>query len=190
MKVVVLGAGVVGVSTAWFLAKAGHEVIVIDRQAQAGIETSYANGGQISVSQSEPWANPGTPMRALKWMSKEDAPLLFRWRFDSRQWSWALKFLTECRPGRAKQNIRQLLNLGLYSRRTLQDIRAETGIHYDEQTRGILAIYQTQQALDEAANTCLLMQTYGMDRKVVTRDQIVEIEPALRHIAPKLAGGT
>ena len=108
MKVVVLGAGVVGVSTAWFLAKAGHEVIVIDRQAQAGIETSYANGGQISVSQSEPWANPGTPMRALKWMSKEDAPLLFRWRFDSRQWSWALKFLTECRPGRAKQNIRQL----------------------------------------------------------------------------------
>ena len=190
MKVVVLGAGVVGVSTAWFLAKAGHEVIVIDRQTQAGIETSYANGGQISVSQSEPWANPGTPMRALKWMSKEDAPLLFRWRFDSRQWSWALKFLTECRPGRAKQNIRQLLNLGLYSRRTLQDLRAETGIHYDEQTRGILAIYQSQQALDEAANTCLLMQTYGMDRKVVTRDQIVEIEPALRHIAPKLAGGT
>ena len=124
------------------LAKAGHEVIVIDRQAQAGVETSYANGGQISVSQSEPWANPGTPMRALKWMSKEDAPLLFRWRFDSRQWSWALKFLTECRPGRAKQNIRQLLNLGLYSRRTLQDLRAETGIHYDEQTRGIPAIYQ------------------------------------------------
>ena len=190
MKIVVLGAGVIGVSTAWFLLKAGHEVIVIDRQAQAGVETSYANGGQISVSQSEPWASPQAPMNMLRWMSQEDAPLLFKLKMDPNQWAWGLRFLSECRKGRQRYNIRQLINLGLYSRQTLHDIVAETHIEFEQQSRGIAALFFSQEELDDAAKTCLFMQSLGVDRKMVTRDRIVEIEPALRHIAPKLAGAS
>ena len=106
MKVLVLGAGVVGVTSAWYLAKAGHEVTVIDREPSAGLETSFANGGQISVSQPEPWANPGAPAKIIKWLGQEDAPLLFRLRADRRQWSWGLRFLLECLPWRTRARIR------------------------------------------------------------------------------------
>src|SRR5690349_2161119 len=98
MKVIVLGAGVVGTTAAWYLAKAGHQVSVIERQAAAGLETSFANGGQISVSHAEPWAHPGAPLKVFKWMFSEDAPLLFRPRLDLRQWQWCLEFLRECTP--------------------------------------------------------------------------------------------
>src|SRR5688572_31462905 len=128
MKVIVLGAGVVGTASAWFLRKAGHEVVVVDRQPGAGLETSYANGGQISVSHAEPWANPSAPLKVLKWLGREDAPLLFRLRADWRQWSWGLKFLRECTRGRTRHNIIQIVNLGLYSRALLRELRAETGI--------------------------------------------------------------
>src|SRR4051794_19507384 len=98
MKVVVLGAGVIGTTTAWYLAHAGHEVLVVDRQAEAGLETSFANGGQISVSHAEPWANPGAPRKILHWLGREDAPLLFRPSTDLGQWLWGARFLIECLP--------------------------------------------------------------------------------------------
>jgi len=113
MKVLVLGAGVVGTTSAWFLAKAGHEVTVVDRQAGAGLETSFANGGQISVSHAQPWANPAAPATTLRWLLKEDAPLLFRMRLDPLQWRWCLRFLLECMPQRTAANIKQIVNLGL-----------------------------------------------------------------------------
>ena len=138
MKVVVLGAGVVGTATAWYLTRAGHAVTVIDRQGAAGLETSLANGGQISASHAEPWANPSAPGKILQWLGREDAPLLFRMRADARQWSWGLRFLFECLPWRTRTNTREILSLALYSRSELQRLRGETGIRYEQQSRGIL----------------------------------------------------
>jgi D-amino-acid dehydrogenase len=116
MRVVVLGGGVVGVTAAWYLAADGHEVTVVDRQPGPALETSFANGGQISASQAEPWANPGAPAKILKWLGQADAPLLFRPTADWSQWRWGLQFLVECLPSRWRHNTRQLVNLGLYSR--------------------------------------------------------------------------
>jgi len=136
MKVLVLGAGVSGVSSAWYLAKSGHEVTVIDRHDAAGEETSFANGGQISVSHAQPWANPQVPAKILRWLGREDAPLLFRLRADRAQWRWGLAFLRECTAARHAHNTRQLVTLGLYSRASLQALRAETGIEYHQLARG------------------------------------------------------
>jgi D-amino-acid dehydrogenase len=113
MRIVVLGAGVVGVAAAWYLAADDHEVTVVDRQPGPGLETSFANGGQISASHAEPWANPDAPRTILKWLGREDAPLLFRLRADPRQWLWGLSFLRECLPHRTRRNTIQCLNLAL-----------------------------------------------------------------------------
>src|SRR5688572_18822264 len=146
----VLGAGLLGVTSAYFLRQQGHDVTVVDRQATPAAETSFANGGQISVSHAEPWANPAAPLKVLKWLFKEDAPLLFRLRADARQWSWGLRFLVECLPANTRRNIIQIVRLGLYSRASLQALRAETGIEYDHLERGILHFYTNRQAYDAA----------------------------------------
>ena len=116
MKVLVIGAGVVGTTTAWYLAQAGHEVVVVDRQPGAGQETSFANGGQISVSHAEPWANPSALRKLFSWMGKEDAPLLFRWRLDPELFRWGLQFLRECSANRMRNNMRSIVSLASYSR--------------------------------------------------------------------------
>ena len=170
MKVLVLGAGVVGVTSAWYLAKAGHEVTVADRNAAAGMETSFANGGQISVSHAEPWANPAAPLKVLKWLAREDAPLLFRLRLDLRQWLWGLAFLRECLPSRTRHNIRQIVTLGLYSRASLQALRAETGIAYDHLERGILHFYTSQKERDAAVEPARLMREHDIHRVLVGVD--------------------
>jgi len=190
MKVIVLGAGVVGTTAAWFLAQAGHEVTVIERQPAAGLETSYANGGQISVSHAEPWANPGAPLKVLQWMFREDAPLLFRPRLDLQQWRWCLQFLRECTPARTRHNIRQLVNLGLYSRGLLQALRAETGIEYDHLERGILHFYTSPQEFDAAQEPARIMREYGCELEMKTPEECVAIEPALAHARSKIAGGS
>ena len=123
MKILVLGAGVVGTTSAWYLARAGHQVTVVDRQLVAGNETSFANGGQISVSHAEPWANPHALSHLLKWVGREDAPLLWRWRADPAQLMWGLHFLSECRPARTRRNIAAIVALALYSRGCLQALR-------------------------------------------------------------------
>ena len=115
MKVIVLGAGLLGVTSAYFLRQQSHDVTVIDRQASPAAETSFANGGQISVSHAEPWANPSAPLKVLQWLGKEDAPLLFRFRADAAQWRWAASFLRECLPGRAARNTAAIANLASYS---------------------------------------------------------------------------
>jgi D-amino-acid dehydrogenase len=190
MKVLVLGAGVIGVTTAWFLSKSGHEVTVVDRQPGAGLETSFANGGQISVSHAEPWANPAAPLKVLKWLAQEDAPLLFRLRPDLRQWLWGLAFLRECLPGRARRNIRQIVTLGLYSRATLQSLREETGIEYDHLTRGILHFYTSQAEFDAALEPARVMREHGCDIEMLDADRCIEIEPALRSARHLLVGGS
>jgi D-amino-acid dehydrogenase len=190
MRVAVLGAGVVGVTTAWQLACDGHEVIVIERRETPGLETSFANGGQISASHAEPWANPSVLPKVLRWLGREDAPLLIRWRrFDPALWGWGLRFLANCTKARAKINTERTLRVALYSRRLLKELRAETGIEYDQQSRGILHIYREAKEYEHACREAEAMREFGLARQSLDRNGIVAIEPALRHIAPKLAGG-
>jgi len=190
MNVVVLGAGLLGVTSAYFLRQQGHEVTVIDRQASPAAETSFANGGQISVSHAEPWANPAAPLKVLRWLGREDAPLLFRLRADLRQWLWGLQFLRECTPARTRHNIEQIVRLGTYSRDTLQQLRRERGIAYDERTQGILHFYTSQKEFDGAEAPAAQMRELGCDRRVISADEAVRLEPALRHVRPLLAGAT
>lgn len=190
MRVLVLGAGVIGVTTAYYLRQQGCEVAVVDRQAVPAAETSFANGGQISVSHAEPWANPGAPWKALKWMLKDDAPLLFRLRADLRQWLWSLRFLYECTPWRTRNNIRQIVHLGTYSRGKLQELRQKTGLQYEQRTQGILHFYTSEQEFTAAIEPTRQMQELGCDRRMVNADDAVAIEPALRHIRPQLVGAT
>ena len=189
MKVIVLGAGVVGIASAWYLNRAGHEITVIERQPAAGVETSFANGGQISVSHAEPWANPGAVMLILKWLGREDAPLLFRLRADSAQWRWGVQFLIECLPARARRNMTSILRLALHSRTLLKALRAETGIQYDQSERGILHFYTAPSQLDAALATAKLMCELGCERIPKTPQEILAIEPALSHALPQIVGG-
>ncbi|HAU56398.1 MAG TPA: amino acid dehydrogenase [Comamonadaceae bacterium] len=190
MRVIVLGAGLLGVTSAYYLQQLGHEVTVIDRQATPGAETSFANGGQISVSHAEPWANPSAPLKVLQWLGQEDAPLLFRLRADMRQWLWGLQFLRNCTPERTRHNIRQIVSLGTYSRSALQQLRRDTGIQYDQRTQGILHFYTNQKEFDGALGPAEQMRQLGCERQVISADEAVRIEPALRHIRPQLAGAT
>jgi D-amino-acid dehydrogenase len=190
MKVAVLGAGVTGIAAAWYLQQAGHEVTVIDRQQAAGMETSFANGGQISVSHAEPWANPQAPAKVLKWLGKEDAPLLFRLRADLHQWLWGMAFLRECTHARTHHNIQQIVALGLYSRASLQDLRANTGIQYDALTRGILHFYTSAEEFDNAQEPAQVMRDHGCDLVMKTADECVAIEPALAPVRHMIAGGS
>ena len=189
MRVLVLGAGVVGTTTAWYLARAGHDVVVVDRQPGAGLETSYANGGQISVSHAEPWSSPRTPRRALAWMGREDAPLLFRLRWDPALFDWSWRFLRECTPGRTRENIRDIVALALYGRQQLGELRRETGIVYDHLERGILHVYTDAAEFDSAIAAAAVMREYGCDRRLVDADECVAIEPALAGVRPSLVGG-
>ncbi len=190
MRIIVLGAGVVGTASAWYLARAGHEVVVVDRREGPGLETSFANGGQVSVCHAEPWAAPGAPAKILKWLSRDDAPLLFRLRADPLQWSWGLRFLFECLAWRARDNTRQILALALHSRRMLQALRAETGLAYDESARGILHYYTDRAELAAAREATALMRRLGLDRSEKSVEEAVAIEPALAHAAARIVGAT
>jgi D-amino-acid dehydrogenase len=190
MQVIVLGAGLLGTTSAHFLRQLGHDVTVIDRQAAPAAETSFANGGQISVSHAEPWANPSAPLKVLQWLGKEDAPLLFRLRADPQQWRWGLQFLRECTPARTRHNIAQIVRLGTYSRDTLQQLRRDLGLQYDQRTQGILHFYTSQKEFDAAEAPAAQMRDLGCDRRVISADEAVRLEPALRHIRPQLAGAT
>jgi D-amino-acid dehydrogenase len=190
MQVLVLGAGVVGVTTAWYLRQKGYDVTVVDRQRKAGTETSYANGGQISVSHAEPWANPSAPLKLLKWMTRPDSPLLFRPRMDPAQWRWALSFLGQCTSARAAYNIRQMVNLGTYSRTCLQALRRDTGIRYDHLEKGILHFYTSEKEFDAAREPARIMRELGCDRQIIDASRAVELEPALAPARDRIVGAT
>lgn len=186
----VLGAGVTGIATAWYLQKAGHQVTVIDWREGPGLETSYANGGQISVSHAEPWAHPRAPLQLLRWLGREDAPLLFRLRADWAQWRWGLAFLRQCTPGHWRDNIRQLVALGAYSRTALRELRAETGIQYDQLTRGILHFHTSAASWRAAQRAAQVMRDAGCTLEAKTAEECVHIEPALAALRGRIAGGT
>ncbi|MBU4611207.1 D-amino acid dehydrogenase [Achromobacter sp. GG226] len=189
MKVVVLGSGIIGTSSAWWLRQDGHEVTVIDRCAGPARETSFANGGQISVSYAEPWANPHAPWRLLQWMMRDDSPLLFRPQADWRQWQWGLSFLRECLPSRLAPNIRAMVAMAEYSRRTLHGMRESLGIQYDQLQRGILTFYRRQSEFETAQRAASLMRDMGVDRRIVSAEEAVAIEPALAPSRHRIVGG-
>ncbi len=194
MKILVLGAGIIGVSTAWHLLQRGHEVVLVDRQAQAAQETSFANAGQISVSYCEPWANKDAPLKALKWMFSSEAPLLFRPQFPLgpgwHQYRWGLEFLANCHDAAFERNVAQLVALGRYSHAALQDIVAQTGIRYERLQKGIAHLFTDERAFAAAHDAAALMHRHGVQRQVVSRDELLAIEPAFSGFAEHIVGGT
>jgi D-amino-acid dehydrogenase len=189
MTVVVVGAGVIGVATAYYLAREGAAVTVIDRQPGPALETSFANGGQISANHATPWAAPGTPWRALKWLGRVDAPLLFHLRADAALVAWLARFLANCTRRRAEMNTERALRLALYSRRQLAELRAATGIEYDQVLRGILHIFRRRRDYEDALPGVALMNRIGCERRIVDAAECVAIEPALASVRGALIGG-
>jgi D-amino-acid dehydrogenase len=189
MKVLVLGAGVVGVTSAWYLARAGHEVTVVDRQPAAGLETSFANAGQVSFGYSSPWAGPGIPQKALKWMTMRHSPLVVRPRLDPRQWSWLLQMLRNCTEAAYQTNKSRMVRVADYSRNALADLRNETGIEYDQRERGTLQLFRTQQQLDHIGDDLRVLRKYGVPFQVLDPAGCVGAEPALERVRDKFVGG-
>jgi D-amino-acid dehydrogenase len=165
-------------------------VTVLERNAAPACETSFANGGQISVSHAEPWANPSAPWKVLKWLGRDDAPLLFRLRADPAQWRWLMRFLLECRAQRSRANMIQLLRLGTHSRACLQQLRRELGLDYDQRTQGILHFYTDKREFDAAVEPARVMRELGCERRVIDREEVLRIEPAMASIAPRIMGAT
>jgi D-amino-acid dehydrogenase len=190
MKVIVLGAGIIGISTAWHLLEEGHDVTVVDRQDDAALETSFANGAQISVSFCEPWASADAPWKVAKWLLRDDSPLLFRPRLDPNQWRWGLAFLGQCHDAAFERNVQQLVALGRYSHQSLKSLVARTGIEYQRLERGILHFFSSQADLDAGAAGAELMRRHGVDRRVLSRDEVLAVEPALRSYGHRIFGGT
>jgi len=187
--VLVLGAGVVGVASAWYLAEAGHEVSVVERQPRAAMETSFANGGQISAGHAEPWAKPSVLPKILRWIGREDAPLLFRARLDWAQWMWGLRFVRECLPGRFERNCRALAGLAQYSRDCLRELREKAGLHYDHLSRGILHFATDGYDFEVLARDAEAARALGIERQVKSAPECLALEPALRESEVPVTGG-
>ena len=189
MKVVVLGAGIIGVTSAYQLAKAGHEVTVIDRQQGPALETSFANAGEVSFGYCSPWAAPGIPMKAIKWLFMHHAPLILRPKVDGAMLSWLVKMLSNCTSERYAINKSRMLRLADYSRISLAQLREETGIAYDERMQGTLQLFRTQQQLDASAKDVKALAADGIPYEVLDPEGCVGVEPALRHVRGKIVGG-
>jgi len=189
VKIIVLGAGVIGVTSAWYLAAAGHEVAVVERRDAAGLETSFANGGQISAGHAEPWAKPSVVPKLLRWLGREDAPLLFRPRADRAQWEWGLRFLLECFPGRFQRHSRTLAGLAMHSRECLRALRAQLGIRYDHLERGILQFATNERDLEALTRHAEATQALGIRRQVKSAGECFALEPALRDSRDRVLGG-
>jgi len=188
MTTVVLGAGAVGTATAWYLKKAGHDVVLVERQSEAGMETSWGNGGVIHASEVEPWSQPGMPTKIIKWLGKENAPLLLRYSAIPHMFRWGLDFARNCTPERFRANSKSNLHLALHSLKSLKEIGAETGINYDRATRGVLKIYRSAESLGNAERACAFLAQFGLLFERISPERCVEIEPALADTKSTLAG--
>ena len=189
MHTVVLGAGVVGVTTAYYLARRGHQVTVVDRQTGPGLETSFANGGLVTPSLSDPWAAPSAPLQMIQWLGKEDAPLLLRLRAVPGMAGWGLRFLQNCGRQRWRRNTEVVLRLAVHSRDALDRLTAETGIRYDRCDKGTLRVYRDARALEGAYVDADMYAEFGLPYRVLDRRGCVELEPALRPAAERIVGG-
>ena len=189
MKVLILGSGVIGVSCAYQLAMAGHEVTVVDRQPAAGLETSYANAGEVSPGYSAPWAGPGVPLKAIKWLLMPHRPLVIRPTFDLNFVRWGLAMLRNCTAVRYELNKGRMVRLAEYSRDCLIALREHTGIAYDQRMQGTLQLFRTQVQLDGTAADIAILQRYGVGFELLDRDGCIRHEPALASVRDKFVGG-
>jgi D-amino-acid dehydrogenase len=189
MKIVVLGAGVIGVTSAWYLAKAGHEVTVIDRQPGPSLETSFANAGEISPGYSSPWAAPGIPMKAVKWLFMKHSPLIIQPRPDLHKLGWMARMLANCTTAAYQENKSRMVRLAEYSRDCLMDLRAETGVTYDERTQGTLQLFRSAKQVDAAEKDIAVLRADGVPFEVLDRDACIAAEPGLAAARDKIAGG-
>jgi D-amino-acid dehydrogenase len=189
MKIAVLGSGIIGVTTAYYLAKAGHEVTVIDRQSGPALETSFANAGQMSPGYSSPWAAPGIPVKAVKWLFMRHAPLILRPTFDMAMATWLVRMLRNCTAERYAINKSRMVRVAEYSRDCLIALRAETGISYDERMQGTLQLFRSQKQVDDAAKDIAVLRQDGVPFEVLSPDDCVAAEPALATVRGKIAGG-
>ncbi len=183
-----LGSGVVGVAVAYYLARAGHEVEVVDRQAGPALETSFANAGEVSPGYSAPWAGPGVPLKAIKWMLMTHSPLVIRPLLDPAMWRWGLALLANCTGRAYALNKSRMVPLAEYSRDCLKALRAETGIAYDERAQGTLQLFRTQKQLDGIAKDVEVLRQYGVPFEVLDRAGFCAVEPALARTQDKFVG--
>jgi D-amino-acid dehydrogenase len=189
MKVIVLGSGVIGVASAWYLAEAGHEVTVVDRQDSAARETSYANAGEVSPGYSAPWAGPGVPLKAIKWLLMQHRPLVIRPHLDMGLIRWGVSMLRNCTATRYEINKGRMVRLAEYSRDVLRELRAATGIGYDERAQGTLQLFRTQKQLDGTGADIEVLKRYGVRYELLDRAGFIRHEPALARVQDKFVGG-
>jgi D-amino-acid dehydrogenase len=189
MKVAVLGGGVIGVTTAWALAQQGAEVTVVDRQPGVGLETSFANAGQVSPGYSTPWAAPGIPLKAMKWLFQRHAPLAIRLDGSWFQLRWMAAMLANCSPARYAVNKERMMRLSEYSRDTLRLWRTQTGVAYDERSGGTLQLFRTQAQLDAAQRDVEVLQSCGVPFELLDRAGVCRVEPALARASVSFCGG-
>ena len=189
MRVIVLGSGVIGVASAYYLTEAGHEVVVLDRQEGPALETSFANAGEVSPGYASPWAAPGIPLKALKWLFMRHRPLFIWPRPDPDLIRWGLRMLMNCTAKRYEINKGRMVPLAEYSRDLLRDLRAKADITYDERSQGTLQLFRTQKMLDGTGKDVAILQKYGVPYELLDVDGCVRVEPALGLVREKIAGG-
>lgn len=189
MKVLILGSGVIGVTSAYYLARAGHEVTVVDRQPEPALETSFANAGEVSPGYSSPWAGPGVPVKAVKWLLMKHGPLVIRPKLDPVMWVWLLKMLRNCTSARYAVNKSRMIPIAEYSRDSLRDLRRDIGVQYDERTQGTLQLFRYQAQLDGTGEDIAVLKQYGVPFEVLSREGCIAVEPALSGVKEKFAGG-
>ncbi len=189
MKVLILGSGVIGVTSAYYLARAGHEVTVVDRQPEPALETSFANAGEVSPGYSSPWAGPGVPVKAIKWLLMKHGPLVVRPKLDPVMWIWLLKMLRNCTSERYAVNKSRMIPIAEYSRDCLRDLRRDIGIQYDERSQGTLQLFRYQAQLDGTGEDIAVLKQYGVPYEVLNREGCIAVEPALAGVKEKFAGG-
>ena len=189
MKTIVLGAGVIGVTTAYYLARDGHAVTVIDRQKRAGMETSFANGSQIAAHGAGPWSAPGVPTNLLRWLGKEDAPLLLRLRSLPGLLRWGPQFLRNCTAQHWRNNARAINELASVSFDELYSVIQDTGIEYDAVKRGILVVHRTQEGFDAGIAKVEANRAVGFGQRALSRAECIAVEPALEPVGAEIVGG-
>lgn len=189
MKIVVLGAGVVGVTTAYYLAKDGHDVTVIERHAGPAMETSFANAGEISPGYASPWAAPGVPLKAIRWLLMRHAPLIVKPALDPEMLIWTGAMLSNCTKARYAINKARMLRLASYSRSLLEEVRNETGIQYDQRMQGTLQLFRSDRQMAAARKDIDVLQQSGIMFEVLDRQGCVSAEPGLAHTTATIAGG-
>lgn len=188
MKIVILGSGVIGTTAAYYLASAGHEVTVLDRCSAPAMETSFANAGEVSPGYSAPWAGPGVPLKAIKWLLMHHSPLVIKPMLDLAMWRWGLATLRNCTEARYRINKARMVGLAEYSRDCLKQLRADTGIEYDERTQGTLQLFRTQKQLEDTAKDVAILQQHGVAYQLLDRAGYLEWEPALARMKEKFVG--